>query len=67
MGHEYLFWSYGEKKAIRRGNWKAVVPGSGKPIELYDVAADLGETSDLSLQHPAIVEEMHRIINDATQ
>ena len=65
--HEYLFWSYGEKKAVRRGNWKAVVPGSGRRIELYDLAADLGETRDLALQHPTIAEEMHRIINDATR
>ena len=61
-GHDYLFWSYGEKKAVRKGNWKAVVPGKGKPLELYDLASDIGEETDVASQNSGLVNEMQEII-----
>ena len=65
--HEYLFWSYGPKKAVRKGNWKAVIPGKGKPLELYDLARDIGEQVDIAAQHPDVVAEMQRIIRVAME
>jgi hypothetical protein len=44
--HERLFWRSGEKNwAIREGDLK-FVRRSGKPDELYDLAADPGEKTD---------------------
>ncbi len=64
--HSYLFWSYGPKKAVRRGDWKAVVPGKDKPLELYDLAADIGEEHDVAQQNAEVVAEMKQIIQSAT-
>ena len=64
--HEYLFWSYGAKKAVRKQNWKAVIPGKSKPLELYDVTKDIGETTNIAQQHPDVVAEMQQIIARAT-
>lgn len=48
-------------KWMRKGDYKAVLvakpfgPGSWR---LYDTAKDPGETTDLSMQHPAMLEEL---------
>jgi len=66
QSHNYLFWSYGSKKAVRRGKWKAVVPSKGKPLELYDLSQDIGEQHNLAGEHAEIVAKMQQIINEAT-
>jgi arylsulfatase A len=38
--------------AIRRGNWKLVHYLASNESELYDLASDPGESTDLSTQHP---------------
>lgn len=67
VSHEYLFWSYGPKKAVRKGNWKAVIPGRDKPLELYDLNKDIGETINVAAQFPNVVDAMRRIIAEATR
>ncbi len=51
----------GNGKWMRQGNYKAVSVakpyGSGK-WHLYDVAADPGETRDLSKEKPALLKEL---------
>lgn len=64
--------------SIRKGKWKLeMCPGSGgwsdpkpnseevkslPPIQLYDVAADIGETTNLQDKHPEIVEELKALL-----
>ncbi len=35
------------------------------PLELYDLAADLGERNNVAEQHPEIVDEMKSILRSA--
>lgn len=63
--HDYLFWSYENKKAIRQGKWKAVVPGKDRPLELYDLESDIGETQDLAREQPQRVSELLTLIESA--
>ncbi|MFW6171226.1 MAG: arylsulfatase [Planctomycetota bacterium] len=63
--HDYLFWSFGAKRAVRQGKWKAVVPGKNQSLELYDLENDIGEKKDISQQHPDLVAKMQQIIEDA--
>ncbi|MCA8948821.1 MAG: sulfatase-like hydrolase/transferase, partial [Planctomycetes bacterium] len=68
--HEYLYWEFYEldgKRALRMGRWKAVRNGlrddPAAPIELYDLAGDVGESHDVAAAHPDIVaraEELFR-------
>lgn len=53
--HERLFWrtAGGRTRAIREGTWK-LVRLQQQPAELYDLAADIGETKDLSAEKPGI-------------
>lgn len=46
--HDYLFWKYGEKLAIRQGSWKALKPGKNSKWELYNLDSDIGESRDLA-------------------
>lgn len=67
--HAFLYWEFhedGGRQAVRMGNWKGVrlnVRKDGRaPMALFDLAADPGETKDLSAAHPAVVKEITRIM-----
>lgn len=50
-------------QAIRFGDWKSVRPKHGGPVELYNLAEDLGETTDLAAKHPELVEKAIAMMN----
>jgi len=52
-----IFWEFSGNHAIRDGNWKLVAERT-KDWELYDIAADRSETSDLASKTPALVQEL---------
>jgi arylsulfatase A-like enzyme len=65
--HSLLFWRFGEQMALREGGFKLVrydlmAEGAGadgtSPVKLYNLAADIGEASDLSGKMPEKVKEM---------
>ena len=67
--HEHLYWEFheqGGKQAVRRADWKGVrlnaIANPDAPLELYDLASDLGETRNVASAHPEIVREMERIM-----
>jgi arylsulfatase A-like enzyme len=49
--------------AIRKGRWK-LIPREGGNYELFDLSKDLGETKNLALQNPEIVESMKQLLDD---
>jgi uncharacterized sulfatase len=59
-GHDYLFWKFGNKTALRKGNWKAVRNKPNQPIELYDLQTDIGEERNVAAEHPEVVAEMEK-------
>ena len=64
----YLYWEFYEgagARAVRQGRWKAVQPQWWAPIELYDMARDLGEENDLSARHPDLVKGMADLMEHA--
>lgn len=48
----------GQTAAIRKGNYKLVYWYKDGAKELYNLATDIGETNDLSQQHPDIVANL---------
>jgi arylsulfatase A-like enzyme len=67
--HDYLYWEFhkGPKpfsQAVRRGRWKAYQE-RGKPLELYDLAADPFEQHDLAGDKPELVARMKAILAEA--
>ena len=45
--HEALYWRFGEMMAVRQGDWK-LVKYDATPAKLYNLAKDIGESTDLS-------------------
>jgi arylsulfatase A-like enzyme len=67
--HPYLYWEFheqGKKQAVRLGSWKGVRLNAAKapngPIELYDLAADLGEQRNVAEEHPEMVRKIAEIM-----
>lgn len=72
--HEHLYMefpAYGGQQMVRLGNWKgvrqALLKNPDAPIELYDLAADIGEKLDLAPKNPEIVEKIRQIMQGARQ
>ncbi len=63
--HDQIFWEMGKQTAVRRGNWKLVLNGQlveGAPAQddvfLSDLAADMGERTNLSSDRPEVAAEL---------
>jgi arylsulfatase A-like enzyme len=60
-GHNIMGWELFGRRAIRRGNWKAVyipAPVGSDEWELFDLSRDLGETEDLAKIEPEKLQEL---------
>ena len=67
-GHEFLYWEFHEgafKQAVRTGDWKAIRLAPGKPLELYDLKRDLGETNNLAAQQPKVIARIESYLRTA--
>ena len=53
-----LFWKHEGNRAVRSANWKLVAKGAGAKWELYNVAADRTESTDLNAKHPDKVKDL---------
>jgi arylsulfatase A-like enzyme len=62
--HDYLYWEYHGQQAVRMGSWKAVRHGVDQPIELYDLANDMGEQNDVAAGNPDVVARIENIMNE---
>lgn len=67
------FPSYGGQQCVRLGDWKGIrqnLRPRGKQaqpnlhIELYDLASDVGETKDVSAEHPDVVARIETILRE---
>ncbi|MEQ9411295.1 MAG: sulfatase-like hydrolase/transferase [Fuerstiella sp.] len=55
--HRSLWWFHDGHRAIRIGDWKAVAP-IGEPWELYNMAADRDESTDLAIPNADRLQEL---------
>jgi len=70
--HTYLYWEFheqGGKIAVTKDNWKAIWLHTGTPekttVELYDLSNDVHEDNNIARQHPEIVAELGRFMQEA--
>ncbi|HOZ46422.1 MAG TPA: arylsulfatase [Candidatus Hydrogenedentes bacterium] len=66
--HEFLYWEFHERgfaQAVRRGQWKGLRLDPSKPIELYDLGTDTGETRNLAEAHSEIAARMAEYLETA--
>jgi arylsulfatase A len=70
--HEFLYWEFpasGGQQAVRMENWKGIRQNMLKrnnpdrlKIELYNLADDPGETTDVAGEHPDVVAQIRQIM-----
>ena len=59
-----LFWAFGRRAAVRRGDWKLVVGHlPGESVGLYNLRDDLGERTNLAASDPARVKELQAALS----
>ena len=60
--HDYLYWEFHETNQIgvRKGNWKLLVKNGN--CELYDLATDIHEDTNVAAKYPRIVNELKNIV-----
>jgi arylsulfatase A-like enzyme len=66
--HEFLYWEFherGSKQAVRKGDWKGIRLEPGKPLELYDLKTDPGETNNVAAAHPQVVARIEAYLKTA--
>ncbi len=61
--HEYLYWEFGNARAVRMGRWKAIRT-RGK-MQLYNLGEDLGETTDVAAKHGDLVKKIAAIMTES--
>ena len=53
--HAYLYWEFAGHQAVRMGDWKAVRLKGSPATELYDLAADPSERTNVAASHRDLV------------
>ena len=77
--HEYLYWEDADidwnavryleqetlRQAVRAGDWKAIRPSPGAPLQLFNLKADVEEQHDVAADHPDVVRRLARMMDEA--
>ncbi len=64
---DFLYWEFhegGSKQAVRMGDWKAIRL-FGKPIELFNLKSDLGETNNVASANKDVVKKIEEYLATA--
>jgi arylsulfatase A-like enzyme len=67
--HAFLYWEFHTKQgmqAVRTGDWKGIrfnaAIDADAPIQLFNLAEDLGETNDIAAKHPTVAMRIAEIM-----
>ncbi len=62
---DHFYWEAAPQQAVRQGDWKLFRAGPGRPPELYHLGRDLGETTNLAANEPAIATRLTALLSSA--
>jgi arylsulfatase A-like enzyme len=65
---DFLYWEFHEggfQQALRSGDWKAIRPKLGGPLQLYNLRSDVGEERDVAAQHGDVVARVDAYLKAA--
>jgi arylsulfatase A-like enzyme len=68
--HEFLYWEFYEQgvsqAVLIEGRWKALrLKTATAPIQIFDLANDIAEKTDVAAKNPAVVERAKKIMQTA--
>lgn len=61
----YHYWEAAPQQAVRQGDWKLYRPSQDKPVQLYHLGKDLGETKNVAAENPEVVEKLTQLLTSA--
>ncbi|MBI4624259.1 MAG: arylsulfatase [Verrucomicrobia bacterium] len=59
---DYFYWEAAPQQALRRGDWKLYRAAPDQPVELYNLATDIGETTNVASAHPEITARLTQLL-----
>jgi arylsulfatase A len=59
---DHLYWEAAPQQAVRRGDWKLFRAAPNQPVELYSLAADIGETKNVAGAQPEIAASLEKLL-----
>jgi arylsulfatase len=62
---DYLYWEFQGKQAVRLGRWKAIRTAATGAFELYDLASDIAESTNVAEAHADVVARIASIMKQA--
>jgi arylsulfatase A-like enzyme len=62
---DHFYWEAAPQQAVRRGDWKMYRRAPDRPVELYNLASDIGETTNVASAHPEIAASLKRLLTTA--
>lgn len=63
--HDHLYWEYRGQQAVRLDDWKAYRANGKKNWELYNLANDIEEKTNVAAHHPNILKQLVAIANES--
>ena len=61
----HFYWEAAPQQAVRHGDWKLFRAAPGRPVELYHLGRDIGETTNLATAEPAIAARLTALLTTA--
>jgi arylsulfatase A len=65
---DFFYWEFHERgfqQAVRMGKWKAVRLAKAQPLELYDLATDRAEKTNVAAAHPDVIARIEAYLKTA--
>ena len=62
--HDAIVVRSSDEVGVRKGDWKLVKNGIGNSFELYDLATDIGESTNVAASNAAVLEDLQRSLTD---
>ena len=59
---EYHYWESAPQQAVRSGDWKLFRAAPDQRPELYNLAKDIGETTNVAAAHPEMVARLEKML-----
>jgi len=59
---DHFYWEAAPQQAVRQGDWKVYRAAPDRPVELYHLARDIGESKNVASTNPVIAAKLERLL-----